>query len=102
MVISKEKNKVVQVRCRKLDIKCLDGIDNKKDSFLKEVKKRKLKLENVCFVGNDINDSECIKIVGIGVAVADAYPEVLKAADYITRKKGGKGAVREIADLILK
>lgn len=102
MVISKEKNKVVQARCRKLDIKCLDGIDNKRDAFLKEVKKRRLKIENVCFVGNDINDSECIKIAGIGVAVADAYPDILKIADYITKKKGGRGAVREIADLILK
>ncbi|MDO8486445.1 MAG: HAD hydrolase family protein [Candidatus Staskawiczbacteria bacterium] len=102
IVISKEKNKVVQARCDKLEIKCLRGIDNKRDSFLREVKKRNLKLENVCFVGNDINDLECIKTAGIGVAVVDAYPEVLKAADYITSKKGGRGAIREVVDLILK
>ena len=102
MVISTEKNKVVQARCKKLEIGCLNGIDNKRDVFLKEVKKRKLKLENVCFMGNDINDLECIKTTRIGVAVADAYKEVLKFADYITEKKGGEGAVREVADLILK
>ena len=102
LVISKEKNKVVEVRCNKLKIKCLSGIDNKHTLFLKEVKKRKLKLENVCFVGNDINDLECIENAGIGVAVAGSYKPVLNIADYITNKKGGQEAVREVIDLILK
>lgn len=102
IVISKEKNKVVQVRCKKLRIKCLQGIDDKYSLFLKEIKKRKLKLENVCFIGNDINDLECIKNAGIGVAVADSYKPVLNIADYITNKRGGQGVVREVIDLILK
>jgi 3-deoxy-D-manno-octulosonate 8-phosphate phosphatase (KDO 8-P phosphatase) len=55
----------------------------------------------VVFVGNDVVDIDCIKEAGIGVAVKDARPEVLKEADYVTKKKGGFGAVREIADLIL-
>ncbi len=101
VVISKEKNKVVQVRCNKLKIECWQGIDKKYKLFLEEVKKRNLKLKSVSFVGNDITDLECIKKAGIGVAVADSHKEVLKVADYITKKKGGKGAVREIADLIL-
>lgn len=102
VVISKEKNKVVQARCKKLKIKCLQGIDDKDSLFLKEIKKRKLKLENVCFVGNDINDLECVKNAGIGAAVADSHKSVLDIADYITKKKGGEGAVREVIDLILK
>ena len=93
---------MVEVRCKKLKIKCLSGIDNKHTLFLKEVQKRKLKLENVCFVGNDINDLECIKNAGIGAAVVDSHRSVLNIADYITKKKGGEGAVREVADLILK
>jgi len=101
VVISKESNKVVQARCKKLKIKYLKGVDEKYKLFLKEIKRRNLGLENVCFIGNDINDSECIKNAGIGVAVADSHKSVLKIADYITRKKGGGGAVREVIDLIL-
>lgn len=101
MVISKEKNKVVKTRCKKLKIECLNNINDKKSILLSEIKKRRIELENVCFIGNDINDLECIKIAGIGVAVADSYTLVLKSADYITKKKGGKGAIREVIDLIL-
>lgn len=101
IVISKEKNKVVKVRCEKLKISCKNGIENKINIFLKEIKKRNLKKEQVCYIGNDINDLECIKVAGVGVAVADSYSKILKSADYITKKNGGKGAVREIADLIL-
>jgi len=102
MVISKEKNKVVLARCKKLKIKCLSGINKKYDLFIKELRRRKLKSENICFIGNDINDLDCIKSAGIGVAVADSQQSVLDIADYITKKKGGEGAVREIIDLILQ
>jgi len=100
-VISKEKNKVIQARCDKLKIDCWHGIDDKITLFKKEVGKRGVSLENVCFIGNDINDLECIEIAGIGVAVADSYPQVLEIANYITKAKGGHGAIREICDLIL-
>jgi len=100
-VISKEKNNVVRARCKKLKIECLSGIDKKKEIFLNQIKKRDLVISEVCYIGNDINDLECIKSAGIGVAVADAYEQVLQNADYISRSKGGMGAIREIADLIL-
>ncbi len=102
VVISKEKNKVVQARCKKLKIECCQGIDDKYKLFLKEIKKRKLKLENVCFVGNDINDLDCVKAAGAGIAVADSHSSLLKIADYVTKKKGGRGAVREVADIIIE
>lgn len=102
IVISKEKNKVVKTRCKKLKIKYLKGINDKYALFLKEIKKKKLKLENVCFIGNDINDLDCIKSAGIGVAVNGSYKPALKVADHITKKRGGDGAVREVIDLILK
>jgi len=102
VVISKEKNKVVQARCKKLKIKCWNGIDNKYKLFLKEIKKRKLKLENICFIGNDISDLNCVRAAGVGIAVADSHSSLLKIADYITKEKGGEGAVREITELIIK
>jgi YrbI family 3-deoxy-D-manno-octulosonate 8-phosphate phosphatase len=102
IVISKETNKVVKTRCDKLKISCSQGIDDKISILKKEISKRGLKPKEVCFIGNDVNDIDCIKYVGLGVAVNDAYPEVKKAARIVTKKNGGEGAVREIIDTILK
>ena len=101
IVISKEKNKVVASRCEKLNIKCIHGLDNKVAKLKDEVEKRNISFEEVCYVGNDINDIECIQQAGVGIAVADSYPDVLKAADLVTTRKGADGAVREICDWIL-
>jgi 3-deoxy-D-manno-octulosonate 8-phosphate phosphatase (KDO 8-P phosphatase) len=54
-----------------------------------------------CYVGDDVNDLSALSVVGIGVAVADAVPIVRRAAQYVTRATGGRGAIREICDLIL-
>ena len=51
-------------------------------------------------MGNDINDISAFKIVGVPIAVRDAYPEVLPYVMYRTQKRGGRGAVREVCDLI--
>ncbi|MFA7707420.1 MAG: HAD hydrolase family protein [Candidatus Pacearchaeota archaeon] len=102
VVLSKEKNKVVQARCKKLKIGCFQGVDEKHDSFLRLIKEKKLDKSRVCFIGNDINDIECIKEAGIGVCVADSYPSVFRFADYVTKKQGGLGAVREVCSLILR
>jgi YrbI family 3-deoxy-D-manno-octulosonate 8-phosphate phosphatase len=101
IVISKEQNKVVKARCDKLKIPCAHGVDDKISILKKEIEKRNLSPDEVCFVGNDVNDIECIKYVGLGVAVNNAYPEVKKVADLVTEKNGGDGAVREIIDKML-
>ena len=56
----------------------------------------------VCFVGDDLPDLPVLKRAGLAVAVANAAPEVKRAAHYVTRRKGGDGAVREVVELILK
>jgi N-acylneuraminate cytidylyltransferase len=65
------------------------------------LEQRNIKAENVIYVGNDLNDLPCFEVAGWSVAVADAYPEVLQAADFVLSKTGGHGAVRELFDLIL-
>ena len=101
LVISKEMNRVVAQRCRKLKMKYLHGIDDKLVTLKREVKRREMMLNDVCFVGNDINDIECMKEAGYSIAVKDSHVEVLKVADLITKNTGGNGAVREICDLIV-
>ena len=53
-------------------------------------------------MGNDVNDLDCMEAAGVGVAVADALPQIIRSADYVTSRKGGEGAFREICELIFK
>lgn len=100
VIISTEKNPVVAERAAKLKIPCFHGCDDKLAVLLEQLRDRRLELSQAAFVGNDINDLDCLRAVAFPVAVADAYPEVRAAARYSTQCKGGRGAVREICDLI--
>lgn len=101
LILSKEINSVTKKRADKLQIYCISGVQDKIFNFHTELENYKVTSEEVCFIGNDFNDIECMKESGIGVAVKDAHPQVLKISDYITTKKGGDGAVREICELIM-
>lgn len=101
LVISKERNRVVKARCQKLGVKSIQGIDDKLKTLREVLRGLNIPPSQVCYLGNDINDIECVKLAGLGCAVRDSHPGLLKEADYVTEKKGGRGAVREICDLIL-
>ena len=64
--------------------------------------REKLDWSEICFVGDDVVDLGPLARAGLGVAVADARPEVKAAADFVTRAAGGRGAVRETVEMILK
>ena len=64
--------------------------------------REKLDWSEVCFVGDDVVDLGPLAKAGLGVAVADARPEVKAAADFVTRAMGGRGAVREAVEMILQ
>ncbi|MEC9293656.1 MAG: HAD hydrolase family protein [Chloroflexota bacterium] len=101
IIISTEKNPVVGARGAKLNIDVLQGVEDKLPILSEWVMEKRLSIEQVAFIGNDINDVECLNAVGLGIVVADAYPVAVDAADLVLTKKGGHGAVREIADLWL-
>lgn len=104
MILSSEPNPVVAARAKKIGVETIHGIGlQDKGRVMREVLEQKnVKAENVVYVGNDVNDLPCFEIAGWSVAVADAYPEVLQAADFVLSKPGGHGAVRELCELILK
>lgn len=102
MVISKEVNPVVAARCRKLNLECVHGVDQKAVLLSKVLQERRINPQNVIFVGNDLNDLPCFPVVGCAVAVADALPDVLAAADVVLSRSGGHGAVRELCDLLVQ
>ncbi|RMH73743.1 MAG: acylneuraminate cytidylyltransferase [Gemmatimonadetes bacterium] len=101
VVLSTEVNPVVSARCEKLNLPCYQGIRDKSRMLDHILQERNLTLEQVAYVGNDVNDLECLKRVKLGIAVADAHPSILRHVDWILSKPGGKGAVRELCDLIL-
>ena len=101
IVISKETSKVVKARCDKLRLDYMTGIDDKLETLKGIIEKKNLGFENVAYIGNDVNDIECIQNSGIGVAVSDSVNQVLQVADIVTTNKGGHGAVREFCDMLL-
>jgi 3-deoxy-D-manno-octulosonate 8-phosphate phosphatase (KDO 8-P phosphatase) len=100
IIISTEKNPVVSIRADKLNIPVIQAVGNKAEVLSIYCEKMKVSLNETIFVGNDINDIPAFKIVGMPIAVADSYPEILPYTQYTTKKQGGKGAVREVCDLI--
>ena len=101
VVISKETNPVVAARCQKLNLPFVQGIEDKDPALTRLLEERGVDPARVVYLGNDTNDLPCFDLVGWAVAVADAYPEVARAADFVLTRRGGHGAVRELCDLIL-
>jgi 3-deoxy-D-manno-octulosonate 8-phosphate phosphatase (KDO 8-P phosphatase) len=100
--ITKEKTAIVERRGQKLAVpEVHQGVDDKLAVLTTLAKKYGLSLNEVAYIGDDVNDLEALRAVGFSAAPADAMPSVLKAVHYICAKKGGEGAVREVADLIL-
>ncbi|MEP7148401.1 MAG: HAD hydrolase family protein [Acidobacteriota bacterium] len=78
----------------------VDSSDKVKD-FEAIVSSLGIKAENVAYIGDDVGDVELMRLVGFAAAVADAVQDVKAVATYVTNAKGGRGAVREVADLLL-
>ena len=101
-VLSTEKNKVVSIRCKKLNTKCKQGIDNKLLEIKKISKELNINPEKIMFIGNDINDLEAIKFVGHSACPADSHELVKFNCKYQLKKNGGEGVAREIVEKILE
>ncbi len=100
MVISSEPNCVVAARCQKMGIECRHSVENKLELLEQLAREMQIGLEQIAFVGNDINDLPCLKAVGLPIAVHDSHPHVVADARYVTTADGGQGAVREVCDLL--
>lgn len=99
LILSTEENVVVTTRSQKLRVPCIQGCPDKLEELERMAASKGIDLSEVAFVGNDVNDLECLRSVGFAVVVADAHPSVQAHARYTTRTPGGRGAVREVCDL---
>jgi YrbI family 3-deoxy-D-manno-octulosonate 8-phosphate phosphatase len=102
LILSKERNPVVGARAAKLGVECLQAVDHKLAVLKEWLAARALDIERAVYVGNDVNDLECMRAVGVAVCPSDAHDEAKHAARLILDRPGGQGAVRELCDLILR
>lgn len=101
LVLSKERNPVVAARAAKLRVECLQGIDDKLAALRSWADAEGISMASIVYVGNDVNDRDCLDAVGCGVIPADAHADVRDSTRLVLQRRGGRGAVRELADMIL-
>jgi len=102
LILSKERNPVVSARARKLGVEVLQAVDDKATAIREWSERNGIDLAEIAYVGNDVNDLPALRLVGWPVAVADARPEVIEAARVVLEHRGGQGAIRELADILVR
>ena len=99
-IVSTEVNPIVARRAEKLKIGVMHKVANKAEAVKQLCAERNLDFSQVMYIGNDTNDLEAMKLVGIKGAPADAEPEILSIADWVSSKNGGYGVIRELARIL--
>lgn len=103
IIVTAKSSGTIKPRARDMRVAEVFADVSPKSAILDKVmQKYKVTPEEVCFMGDDLVDLGLMKIVGLPIAVFNACPEIKQAADYITVRHGGRGAVREVAEIILK
>lgn len=101
-IVTSENVDLNRRRAQKLKLDVLEaGCKDKVTAVKVLCEKYNVSLENVAYIGDDINDLDVIKIVGYGCCPADAMPQIREAAKYVTKAKGGEGVIREVVERII-
>lgn len=101
-LITGRSSEIVKTRALELGIEeVYQGIKDKIAILQKLKNKYQIDYPEIAYIGDDLNDLPVLKLVGFSISVADAVKEVKSSVDYITDKKGGKGAVREALEFII-
>jgi 3-deoxy-D-manno-octulosonate 8-phosphate phosphatase (KDO 8-P phosphatase) len=102
-IVSGRNSKATDTRMKDLGVKhVLQGMKDKTGMLAPLLKELDIKFDEVAFVGNEILDIKLAKDSGLSIAVADSCQELLDTVDFVTEKKGGQGAVREIIEIYFK
>ena len=102
-IVSGRSSPAVEARARELDfVEIHQRVAAKGDCVAEIARRRRLSLEEVCFVGDDIVDVPALRKCGLAVAPADADPEVFAHVHHVGASEGGRGIVREVVELILR
>ncbi len=101
-ILSTEENPVVTVRANKLNALVLQGVGNKIERIKELADKEGFNLQNVLYVGNDINDYRAMQVCGVSVCPADSHPKIKDISDVVLKTYGGNGVIRELLEDILE
>jgi YrbI family 3-deoxy-D-manno-octulosonate 8-phosphate phosphatase len=102
VIVSKETNPVVGARAAKLRVEVQQGVDDKISAVRGWLEQHRIPAARAAYLGNDVNDAGPMSLVGWPIAVADARPEILGLARLRLTQPGGRGAVRELCDLVVE
>jgi len=101
-IITGESSSIVKKRAKKLSIKEYHGgVKNKLLKFQEIIARKKLHPCHVAYIGDDTNDLEIMQHVGLCACPADAFPEIIKISTIVVENKGGYGAFRDFAEILI-
>lgn len=101
-IITKEKTKLIKRRAKKMKVKnVFQGVDDKLSCLKEFASANNITLDEIAYTGDDINDLDVLRSVGLSIAVNDATDRVKNVCNYVTKTRGGCGAVREVCELLL-
>ena len=102
-LITARNSKAVRYRAKELGLRIMrQGVQNKATTYGEIRRQSGLAETQIAYIGDDIGDAEILRRVGLAVTVKDGWEELFRSVDYVTERPGGRGAVREVAELLLK
>ena len=102
-LITARNSKAVRYRAKELGLRIVrQGIQNKATAYGEIRRQSGLADTQIAYIGDDIGDVEILRRVGLAVSVKDGWEEIFRSVDYVTERPGGRGAVREVAELLLR
>ena len=102
IMLTRENSNIVKARAKKIKVSELySGVLNKKALLKKILKKYNVKLDQVAYIGDDLNDLEIMKSVSFSVTPSNGIDQIKKISNYVCKLNGGDGAFRELADIII-
>jgi 3-deoxy-D-manno-octulosonate 8-phosphate phosphatase (KDO 8-P phosphatase) len=102
-LITSRSSKAVSCRAKELGLHMvLQGVQSKGDAYDKIQRKTGLATTQIAYMGDDVGDLEVLHRVGLALTVSDGWHELSNVVDYVTENPGGRGAVREVAELLLR
>lgn len=103
VIMTGRRSKLVENRCMELGITHLYQNISDKISKMHEIcHEMQIDYEEIAYIGDDINDLECLKVCGVSACPNDAAEQILRVVNHICNKKGGEGCVRELAEYIIR
>lgn len=103
IIITGRQSYILLNRCKELHItEVYQGIENKREKLVEVLRTLECSFHETAYIGDDLNDLECMELCGISACPADAVESVARKVDFVCSKNGGEGAVREFIEHLIK